>query len=52
MTMYDMKYAVFSTNWQPGVPKYNWVNWQWTGFTKQNRDRHSGPERTFSKENN
>ncbi len=29
MTMNDIKYAVFSANWQPGVPKYNWVNWQW-----------------------
>ncbi len=52
MTMNEMKYAVFSANWQPGVPKYNWVNWQWAGFTNQNTDQHSGPERTFSKENN
>ncbi len=36
----------------PGVPKYNWVNWQWAGFTNHNRNRHSVPERTFSKENN
>ncbi len=32
MTMNEIKYAVFSANWQPGVPKYNWVNWQWAGF--------------------
>ncbi len=50
-TMNEMKYAVFSTNWQPGVPKYNWVNWQWEGFTNQNIYRHSSPEYTFSKEN-
>ncbi len=50
--MNDMKYTVFSANWQPGVLKYNWVNWQWAGFTNQNRDWHSGPECTFSKENN
>ncbi len=31
--MNEIKYAVFSTNWQPGVLKYNWVNWQWAGFT-------------------
>ncbi len=31
--MNEMKYAAFSANWQPGVPKYNWVNWQWAGFT-------------------
>ncbi len=48
--MNDMNYAVFSANWQPGMPKYNWVNWQWVGFTNQNRDRRSGPEQTFSKE--
>ncbi len=24
---------MFSANWQPWVPKYNWVNWQWAGFT-------------------
>ncbi len=29
MTMNEIKYAVFSGNWQPGVAKYNWVNWQW-----------------------
>ncbi len=28
-SMTEMKYAVFFANWQPGVPKYNWVNWQW-----------------------
>ncbi len=33
-------------------PKYNWVNWQWAGFTSHNKHRHSGPECTFSKENN
>ncbi len=47
--MNDMKYAVFFANWQPVVPKYNWLNWQWPGFTNQNRDRHSGPERTFQR---
>ncbi len=52
MTMNKMKYAVFFANWQPRVPKYNWVNWQWAGFINQNRDQHSGPECTFSKENN
>uniref|UniRef100_A0A8C2APM2 Cytochrome c oxidase subunit NDUFA4 n=1 Tax=Cyprinus carpio TaxID=7962 RepID=A0A8C2APM2_CYPCA len=26
--------------------------YKWVGFTNQNKDRHSGPERTFSKENN
>ncbi len=52
MMMYEIKYAVFSANWQPGVPKYNWVNWQWAGFTNHNKHRHSGPEHTFSKENN
>ncbi len=36
-SMTEMKYAVFSANWQPGVPKYNWVNWQWVGYTDQNR---------------
>ncbi len=40
--MNDMKYAAFSANWQPGVPKYNWVNWQWAGFTNHNKHRHSG----------
>ncbi len=35
MTMNEMKNAVFSANWQPGVPKYNWVNWQWAAFTNQ-----------------
>ncbi len=49
--MNEMKYAAFSANWQPGVPKYNWVNWQWAGFTNHNKHRHSGPEHTFSKEN-
>ncbi len=44
MTMNEMKYAVFSANWQPGVPKYNWVNWQWAGFTNHNKHRHSGPD--------
>ncbi len=33
-------------------PKYNWVNWQWAGFTSHNKHWHSGPECTFSKENN
>ncbi len=33
MTMNEIKYPVFSANWQPRVPKYNWVNWQWVGFT-------------------
>ncbi len=33
MMMNDMKYAVFSTNWQPRMLKYNWVNWQWAGYT-------------------
>ncbi len=47
--MNEIKYAVFSANWQPGVPKYNWVNWQWAGFTNHNKHRHSGPDRTFSK---
>ncbi len=28
---------LFSANWQPGVPKYNWVNWQWEGFTNHNK---------------
>ncbi len=23
--------------WQPGVLKYNWVNWQWAGYTDQKR---------------
>ncbi len=51
-SMTEMKYAAFSSNWQPGVPKYNWVNWQWAGYTNQNRDRLSDTERTFSEENN
>ncbi len=29
--------TAFSANWQPGVPKYNWVNWQWAGFTNHNK---------------
>ncbi len=37
MTMNEIKYAVFTANWQPVVPKYNWVNWQWAGFTNQNK---------------
>ncbi len=37
MMMNDMKCAVFSTNWQTGVPKYNWLIWQLAGFTNQNR---------------
>ncbi len=36
MTMNDMKYTVFSTNWQLGMLKYNWVYWQWADFTNQN----------------
>ncbi len=52
MTMNEIKNAVFSANWQPGVPKYNWVNWQRAGFTNHNKHRDSGPDRTFSKENN
>ncbi len=52
MTMTEIKYAVFAANWQPGVPKYNCVNWHWAGFTNQNRDIHSDTECTFPKENN
>ncbi len=37
MTMNEITYAVFSANWQPGVPKYNWVNWQWAGFLKKKK---------------
>ncbi len=33
MTMNEIKCAAFSANWQPGVPKYNCVNWQWAGYT-------------------
>ncbi len=40
---------MFSANWQPGVPKYNWVNWQWVGFTNHNKHRHSGPDTHFQR---
>ncbi len=30
--------TLFSANWQPGVLKCNWVNWQWAGFTNQKRE--------------
>ncbi len=40
---------MFSPNWQPGVPKYNWVNWQWAGFTNNNKHRHSGPDAHFQR---
>ncbi len=40
---------MFSGNWQPGVPKYNWVNWQWAGFTNHNKHRHSGPKAHFQR---
>ncbi len=46
---HTIKYAVFSANWQPGVPKYNWVNWQWEGFTNHNKHRHSGPDAHFQR---
>ncbi len=49
MTMNGIKYAVFSANWQPGVLKYNWVNWQWAGFTNHNKHRHSGPDAHFQR---
>ncbi len=41
MMMNDMKYAVFSSNWQPGALKYN-GKLAVGGFTNQ--------ERIFSKE--
>ncbi len=49
MTMNEIKYVVFSANWQPGVPKYNWVNWQWAGFTNHNKHRHSRPDAHFQR---
>ncbi len=49
MTLNEIKYAVFSANWQPGVPKYNWVNWQWAGFTNHNKHRYSGPNPHFQR---
>ncbi len=42
----------FLPSGNPGVPKYNWINWQWAGFTNHNKHRHAGPERTFSMEKN
>ncbi len=47
--MNEMKYSVFSANWQPVVPKYYWVNWQWAGFTNHNKHRHSGPDVHFQR---
>ncbi len=49
MKMNEIKYAVFSANWQPRVPKYNWVNWQWAGFTNHNKHRHSGRNTHFQR---
>ncbi len=40
---------MFSGNWQPGVPKYNWVNWQWAGFTNHNKHRHSSQTAHFQR---
>ncbi len=40
---------MFLANWQPGVPKYNWVNWQWAGFTNHNKHRHSGRNAHFQR---
>ncbi len=49
MTMNEMKYAVFSANWQPGVPKYNWVNWQWGGFTTKTQTDIPGQKAHFQR---
>ncbi len=37
------KHEMFSANWQPLVPKYNWVKWQWAGFTNHNKHRSFVP---------
>ncbi len=52
MTMNEIKYAVFSANWQTSLINSNWVILLWAGYTDQNIYRHSGPEPTFPKENN
>ncbi len=40
--------TAISDNWQPGVSKYYWLNWQWAeSHSKKNKNRHSDMEWTF-----